>query len=37
MEIGKERAGAGVRDEGMEMLTPEDAKELGLGPEAPEP
>lgn len=37
MEIGKERAGAGARDEGMGMLTPEDAKELGLGPEAPEP
>lgn len=37
MEIGKGRAGAGVRDEGMGMLTPEDAKELGLGPEAPEP
>jgi hypothetical protein len=37
MEIGKERAGAGAREDGMGMLTPEDAKELGLGPEAPEP
>ena len=37
MEIGKGRAGAGARDDGMGMLTPEDAKELGLGPEAPEP
>lgn len=37
MEIGKERAGAGAREDGIGMLTPEDAKELGLGPEAPEP
>ena len=37
MEIGKERAGAGARGEGLGMLTPEDARELGLGPEAPEP
>lgn len=37
MEIGKERAGAGAREDGLGMLTPEDAKELGLKPEAPEP
>ena len=37
MEIGKERAGAGAREDGADMLTPEDARELGLGPEAPEP
>ena len=37
MEIGKERAGAGAREDGVGMLTPEDARELGLGPEAPEP
>lgn len=37
MEIGKERAGAGAREDGLGMLTPEDAKELGIGPEAPEP
>ena len=37
MQIGKERAGAGAREDGIGMLTPEDAKELGLGPEAPEP
>ena len=37
MEIGKERAGASAREDGVGMLTPEDARELGLGPEAPEP
>lgn len=37
MQIGKERAGAAAREDGIGMLTPEDAKELGLGPEAPEP
>lgn len=37
MEIGKERAGAGAREDGPVMLTPADARELGLKPEAPEP
>lgn len=35
MEIGKGCAGA--RGDAIGMLTPEDAKELGLGPEAPGP
>ena len=35
MEIGKGRADA--REGGPDMLTPEDARELGLGPDAPGP
>lgn len=37
MERGKDRAGAGAREEGLGMLTPDDARELGLEPQAPEP
>jgi hypothetical protein len=37
VERGKDRAGAGVREKRLGMLTPEDARELELEPKAPDP